>query len=569
MSGNRKLRGAARRTRAGRGARGALVTAAALALAGCVAIPTAGPVEVGLTDLKQADQVYQYKPPGPVTGASQEDLVRGFVLAATSSADEYATAREFLTTKYAGQWDPNSGVLIDGGSRPYRADGDTAGVLSLAVSAKVDAAGEMLPVGPGPSLEMRFEFERVGAEWRISSAPNGIILDSTMFSTIWSPHQLYYIGAGNLLVPETRWFLTRSSLTTEIVGALLEGPSEGMREVLRSGFPSGTALAKSSVPVVDGSARIDLTNQLMEAQPAALAELRQQLKSSLQTVPGVTGFELLVDGTPLRSNVGDEANAPRMVSVPSTPAVMIDDQFGALVAGELTETPQFGPLIHELDPSAVTLALDERAAAVRHPGGVSRVDENGATLIDTRPKLLEPSFDPLGYIWTASAAHPEQLLATNAEGVAVGIAAPWLAGRTVVAVRVSPDGSRIAALVEDGDESAVLMGGIVRDAAGVPVRTTAEVETTLWVSGAPLDLDWVGQLRFAALTRVGTAGKISLGGIGAISSEQTSVQNGVKVSGGGGKNYLRVLSADGSLYAPQGSGWQRVDDDIEILAKRG
>ncbi len=561
----------------GRGARAArsrtlravLVTATAALLAGCVSIPNAGPVQVGLTDLKQADQVYQYKPPGPIAGASQEDLVRGFVLAATSSADEYATAREFLTTGYANQWDPNSGVLIDEGSRPYRADGDTTGVLSLAVSAKVDAAGEMLPVAPGPSMEMRFEFERVGAEWRISSAPNGIILDATMFSTIWSPHQLYFIGAGNLLVPETRWFLTRSSLATEIVGALLEGPSEGMREVVRSGFPSGTALAKSSVPVVEGSARIDLTSHLLEAQPVALAELRQQLKSSLQSVPGVTGFELLVDGTPLRANVGDEANAPRMVSVPSTPAVMIDDEFGSLVAGELRAVPPFGSLIHELDPDAVSLALDERAAAVRHPGGVSRVDENGSVLIDARPKLLEPSFDPLGYIWTASAEHPEQLIATGPAGESIAVAAPWLAGRTPTAVRVSPDGSRVAALVSDGDESAVLMSGIVRDETGAPLRTVPEADTKLWVSGTPLDLDWVGQLRFAALTRVGTAGKVTLGGLGSFGSEQTSVQGGIRVSGGGGKNYLRVLSSGGELFAPQGSGWQEIDEDVSILAKRG
>ncbi len=546
-----------------------LVLGFALLLGGCTAIPTSGPVEVGLKDLKQADQVYQYKPPGPIAGASQEDLVRGFVLAGTSAVDDYATAREFLTSDYAGQWDPYYGVLVDEGSRPYREEGDSSGVLSLAATAKVDANGDMLPVGPGPSMEMRFEFERVGGEWRIASAPSGIILDANMFSTIWSSHQLYFVGAGNLLVPETRWFLTRTALVTEIVGALLEGPSERMREVVRSGFPSGTALTSNSVPVVDGKARIDLTSNVLEAGPEAMAQIREQLKMSLQTVPGVSGFELLVEGTPLRAASGDEANAPRAVSVANNPAVMIDSALGTMVAGEFTELPGFGESVHELDPLAITLAPDDRAAAVLNETGVTRIDGTGSVLLDSRDGLLAPSFDAMGYVWTVSRKEPETLLAFAADGTSTAVAAPWLTGRALVALRLSPDGSRVAALVEDGEETQVLVSGVIRDEAGAPTRTVTEADTKLWVTGAPLDLDWVGQLRFAALTRVGSAGKVTIGGMGLFGVEQTSVPGGVHVSGGGARSYLRVLGTDGDLFAPQGSGWQRSEDDIAVLAKRG
>lgn len=554
---------------ASRRGRALLAIAMTAVVAGCTAIPTSGPVEAGLRDLQQVDQVYQYKPLGPIAGASQEDLVRGFVLAATSSVDDYATAREFLTTEYSSQWDPYYGVLIDDGSRPYRADGDTAGVLSLSTTAKLDAHGDMLPVGPGPSMEMRFEFERVGADWRISSAPSGIILDANMFSTIWSSHQLYFVGSGNLLVPETRWFLTRTALVTEIVGALLSGPDERMREVVRSGFPSGTALATNAVPVVDGKARIDLTANVMDATPAAMAELREQLKASLQSVPGVTGIELLVEGTPLRPDPNDDTPAPRPVLATHAPAVMVGDEFGTIVSGEFSPLPGFGASLHDYDPQAITLSADEQAAAVLSDTGVTRVDNQGAFLVDGRDNLLEPSIDPLGYIWTVDQEDPGVLLATAPDGSASQVPAPWLAGRKPTAVRLSPDGSRVAAIVAEGDESLVLISGVIRDEGGVPQRTVADAEVKLWAAGAPLDLDWVGQLSFAVLTRVGSAGKVTIGGVGLFGIERTSVPGGVQLSGGGGRSSLRVLGAGGDLFAPQGAGWQRSEDDIEVLAKRG
>ncbi|SJN08242.1 LpqB [Leucobacter sp. 7(1)] len=556
-----------RKTRRGR-VLGALL-ASGVMLAGCSAIPTSGPVQGGLKDLQQVDQVYQYKPSGPIAGASQEDLVRGFVLAATSSVDDYATAREFLTSEYSSQWDPYYGVLIDEGTRPYRADSDTAGVLSLATTAKLDSAGDMLPVAPGPSMEMRFEFERVAGEWRISSAPSGIILDANTFSTIWSSHQLYFVGAGNLLVPETRWFLTRTALVTEIVGALLEGPGERMREVVRSGFPVGTSLASNSVPVVDGKARIDLTNTVLEASPAAMGEIRQQLKTSLQTVPGVTGFELSVEGTPLRPTPDEEINAPRPVTTTQAPAVMIGEEFGTVVSGEFTPWQGLGASLHDFDPEAITLSADEQAAALLGDSGVTRVDANGAILVDGRAGLLEPSIDPLGYVWTVPRADSDTLLATAPDGTATEVATPWLAGRSPAAVRLSPDGSRVAALVADGDESHVLVSGVIRDENGVPLRTVADADTKLWAAGTPRDLDWVGQLSFAALTGVGAAGKVTVGGVGLFGIERTSVPGGVHVSGGGGRSALRVLGADGDLFSPQGAGWQRSEDEIDVLAKRG
>src|SRR5690606_2051499 len=110
-----------------------LLTAAlaVLAVTACQAIPASGPVREGLSDFNQAEQQVQFNPDGPAVGATQEEIVRGFVLAASSSADEYAVAREFLAPTYRDEWDPSLGVFVDEGSQDFHSEGDNIGLLSL------------------------------------------------------------------------------------------------------------------------------------------------------------------------------------------------------------------------------------------------------------------------------------------------------------------------------------------------------------------------------------------------------------------------------------------------------
>lgn len=231
---------------------------AALGLLGCQAIPGSGPVSEGLASLDQAEQPVQFDSGGPAEGASQEDIVRGFVRAMTTSVDDYAVAREFLTPAYGPQWDPSAGVFVDEGNQPYHSAGDDIGELRLSGHATVDARGTLTPLPAGSEDAMRFEFEQVGEEWRISSAPNGIILDRTTFAAVWAPRQLYFLSGDDRLVPETRWFLNRASLiSTQIVGELLAGPADTEAQALRTAFPAGTVLTSSAVPVNNGIARID------------------------------------------------------------------------------------------------------------------------------------------------------------------------------------------------------------------------------------------------------------------------------------------------------------------------
>lgn len=548
----------------------ALAAATALSAASCAAIPGSGPVHAGLSDLKQIERLVQFTAAGPTAGATQEQLVRGFLIAAQSSANDYQIAREFLAANYAKDWNPGFGVLVSDGSKPYRSDGDTSGVLSVSLVAKIDATGRELPVQTtGSSTDFRFEFTKEGDEWRISAAPAGIILDQGIFTQIWASHQLYFLGPGDRLVPETRWFLSSAALATEMVGALIAGPSERLAQVVHSGFPPGVRLTNNAVPVVDGEAQVDLVGDGL-GNPKAQQEILAQLRASFGAVSGVNGVALFIDGAAVRQT--PEPSSPTVSTAAQRAiAVIKGDEFGVLLPTDKVEAiPGLSQRVPGLTPISMSLSRSREVAAVRTIDGVSIVHDGTVSLIDTRTALLEPSVDDDLWTWTLSAASTSSVRVTSTTGAQYDLQAPWLEGMSVRSLRVSPGGSLLAALVSDGEKSSVLVGGIVRDNDGVPTGLSQTGEIEAYMSGAALDFDWVDQLRFVVLTKQGTAGKVWVGGPGLFLSEQGSVADAVHVVGGGGRTYIRVLNSTGELFAPQGgSGWQRVSKSIQVLAKRG
>lgn len=542
-------------------------------LLGCQAIPASGPVHEGLANLDQAEQPVQFDVGGPIEGASQEQIIRGFVSAGKSSLDDYAVAREFLTPDYADGWEPTDGVFVDEGTQSYHEVDEDIGELSLTGVATVDGDGTLVPSAGDGQTTMRFEFEQVGDEWRISSAPNGIILDSTTFAAVWTPRQLYFLSPDDRLVPETRWFLNRQTLATQIVGGLLGGPSDVDAQALRTAFPSGSTLASRAVPISGGNAQIELSSELLSAEPEVMELVKSQLATSLQSVPGVTGFELSINGAVVEEGpvVAPEGD-PRSVEY-LQPVVLEDGVLGQLSGGDFTQLPKIGKRIVDLHPSAVSLNADRTSAAVKHSSGgsqvVSWVSADDVVTLDVRSGVVAPSLDPFGYVWSYAKSQPGKVFVDLPGQSSEMLDLPGLNGRTAAAVRVSPGGNRIAMLVRDDEGSAVIVASIIRDEQQKPVGISEKSTRTMGAAGSPVDLDWVDELRLATLTKSGAGVKVTIGTLGQLPVDNGVVSDAVVVSGGGSRTLMRLLDSNGQLLAPQGSGWQRQDEGVELLARTG
>lgn len=550
-----------------------------LALTACSSVPHTGPVREGLPSLDQFELSYMFNPSKPVKDADQEAIVRGFVRAAAASERDYEVAREYLTPGYAQQWDPGHGVLVVDGTQQFHSPREGLAVLTLGVIATVDAGGTMTLSEPGGKAEVQFELERVNGQWRISSAPTGVILDRPTFTAVWVPRSVYFWSPDDRAVAETRWVLNRSTMPTQIVRKVLEGPSEAMAEALSTAVPQGTTLTSGSVPVVDGTAEVDLSAELLEADDQTVKQIAQQLASSLQGLPGVTSYQLKVHGSILARGavpVSSEAGS----TVQQMVLVQQGGVFGRAHSGSVTAL-EMSDRIVRLEPLAVTAANDRSMFLVLREQGVYVVREEGTVSIDQRWGLLEPSLDPLGFAWIVHPDVPSEVtvVVLGAEGSArraptsFELAVPWLEGRSVVAVRVSAGGNRLAALVAGEQGSEVLVASIVRDSEGVPTRIGEEATVALWESGSPLDLDWYGDARLAVLTQTGVPGgssKVSTVAIGQFPTAAGTVSGGMHIGGGGStKAQVRVLDQHGRLFAPQGSVWQQTLADVELVAKVG
>ena len=562
---------------AGRRIGAALLTVLlAAGLGACQAVPGEGPVQVGLERLDQGEQPVEFNPGRPIEGADQEAIVRGFIRAATSSANDYEIAREFLTPEFAEQWLPDEQVFVDEGTQTYHSVGENAGELSLSGLATVDQAGTLTPLPPGPAeTVMSFHFAQIGGEWRISYAPNGVILDKLSFPVVWTYRSLYFLTPDDRLVAETRWYLNRETLRTQIVGGLLGGPNDADAESLRTAFPAGTTLASETVPVNDGIARLEFSEELLHGEADNLELVHEQVAASLQSVQGITGFEIAVNGGVVDAGTVTSPDTINRSSENLVTTVVRNDSIGTLVGGEIEPLPRIGDKILALDPLAVALAEDRRSAAVLHGATgsgsvVSWVSESDIVVLDQRQGLTEPGLDRFGYVWSYASSEPGEILVQRPGGEPDQLKLPALGERAPLAIRASPGGNRLALLFAgDRETSVVYTASIVRDAGSRPVALGSVAMLEMVVQGAPVDLDWVDEMRLVTLSRSNAVTKVTLGPLGQLSIDTGTVANAIAVSGGGTRSLIRVLDGEGRLFGPQGSGWQWQSDDVRVIVRSG
>lgn len=552
---------------------------AVLALAACSAVPDSGPVREGLPNLEQVERGVFINPQGPIEDADPESIIRGFVRASSSHLNDYEIARKFLTPTYAHQWEPDSGALVFEGTQQYESTEEGIAVLSLGLAATVDPGGTLQLAAPDEEDEVRFELSRVDGQWRISSAPNGIIIDRANFSSVWETRQLYFVAPDQRLVAEQRWVITnRSSLlpsqiVTQIVRGLISGPSAGMVGAISTAFPAGTELTEDAVPIIDGTAVIDFSSEIFDADDASMSAIKRQLASSLQGLPGVLRFQIAGHGSVLGG--GDVAVSEETTSTEFQRIIVLKEgEFGPTSGSVLTPIHGLSERVVGLAPTQVTVTSDLSGAAVLHPGGVSWVTDDQSIGIDRRQDLLAPSVDPQGYVWVYSPSEPDEITVTLPGIGSYELSLPWLSGQDVESVRVSTGGNRLAVLIDHGGTSEVHVAGIIRDETGEPVGITEVNTVQLYEQGAPIDLDWIADNRFVLLSETGLlggSGKVTIGEVsGRFPVNSGSVSGGISISGGGSsRSLLRVLDDQHRLFKPQGSGWQQLMAGVDLIAKVG
>lgn len=539
----------------------------ALVLSACSGIPRDGGVHAGQADVPGDDPAPVFLPSGPQNDAGMEDILRGFIDAASSPDSNYDIARDYLTPAYSDDWNPDTGVTVDDGTgRSFTVLDEQTIQFSVRPVAEVDASGQYREIDSSEPVPLPYSFVRVGGQWRISSAPDGTVIDATTFSDVFREQALYYFDPSfTWLVPDLRWFPRGASAPTKIVRAVLAGPSSWLGTAVASAFPQGTALTADAVRVVGRNAQVDFNSQALGADRVDLQRMKAQLTASL---PAGTGVTITIDQNSQEiGELGD--NAPILnPRVDARALVVRDTEFGLLAASGDAVSPLAGlsEAVVALSPTAVTVAAGHDRAALLTANGVALVAAGEEpALLDSRPGLIAPSIDNDDFVWSVPAGQPTEIVVYDSAGVASSIESPWPEAIGITSLRVSRDGTRLVALLSTATETRFVVSAIERNGSG-PVSLDAPL--LLGTSdGVPLDATWIDEVTVAALSRLPSGEeRILAQRIGGESIDLDAPDDSVTIVGSNSVRDLRALTADGSLTVQRGVGWQERLDGVGLLA---
>jgi len=521
-----------------------------LVLSGCVGIPTSGQVETGPTISVQPDSPLVYLPSDPTPGAEPEEILRDFLRAMQGPQGDYVVARKFLTPALASAWKPNESTIITQGAAST-APGPAENTLNYTItsSALVDADWRYVET-PLASTTLEFAFTKENGEWRISAAPNGIILSESSFADVFTERALYFFDPSYAyLIPDVRWFPSRATIGLRIASALASGPTPWLASGVLTAFPESTSVV--SVTVRSGVATVELGEAALDTTPEERARMRQQLAATLDVstvVMTVEGLELVIPDT----SVGPTRN-PRV-----DPAVLLglDGRFGFDTNGEIAGIPDLSDKVAGAGATAATLSADHESAAFLAPEGiyVARTTEADPLLLDSRSGLVAPALDPFRYVWSAPASSAATLVAYEYNGTPHELQSGLPADAAIVSIDVSRDGTRLLISLLTSSGPRLYAMSITRDQRLTPTGF-GEPQLLASPAGVPLDSTWVDDRRVASLIKGDSGAFVTLIEIGGKSSEIGEVPAGVSIAGGNGREGLRVLDSTGSVWRMQGSNW--------------
>ena len=279
--------------------------AATLAAAGCVSMPSGGPVRsysVTQGVNEQSQQYVQIVPQPPGKGWLPTQIVQGFLTASASFGNHGKVAREYMTAAEQRSWTPRWSAIVfkDG---PDVAHSETAvpgqkNTVTVRVTGTPQATlqatlqggyGSYSPPpasssGAPSSATESFSLVQEAGQWRISLAPPELLLTSDAFENDYQLRNLYFFDPGKkYLVPDPVYVpvqANESDLLNGLVDDLITPPADWLSGAVVSTLPHGTKLAGVTLDGV--TAVVNLTGTaIVKAGPATLQDISDQLVSTL------------------------------------------------------------------------------------------------------------------------------------------------------------------------------------------------------------------------------------------------------------------------------------------------
>jgi Lipoprotein LpqB beta-propeller domain/Sporulation and spore germination len=479
--------------------------------AGCATLPTSSPVGSEQRRSQASDPGgAAIDPEPPTAGASPSLIIDGFLHAMATYQPGYPAARQYLTTAAKTTWKPEAGVLVytDGTEPTVTADAvsmEVPLVGTLGADGAFDAAGEGM-------WSHNFGLAKEDGEWRISTPQSGILISRYLFSSGFVQHDVFFLDSTRTtLVPDARYVARGNRTPTTVLKLLLSGPSQWLSPSVVTVVPSATTMIGS----VSDSGEITIPFSAVPANAADRSLMCAQIAAVLRQLPDVAPqFRLTAQGAAVDiTEQHTDGSIPLTMADRYDPLATLTSQLFAMSEGHLVRAPDtfggtarvvngdFGTQPWEATSLAIGTDGIDAALLVGNEVVKGTVDGQGTKSVLTRQGLLRPQFSRDGGLWTMSTAGEVWRIDGDH---AVQVAAPGLAGRTVVAFRISPDGQRIALVTATNGTREV---GLLRIERGTNLAVNGWRSVPLLQDSTPIvgavDVGWSSTTSLTVLAGVG------------------------------------------------------------------
>ena len=499
----------------GRALRAVTAVVACALLAGCVQMPTEGPVEVPQVTPEVDDVPGIFFDPRPPQADEQPtDIVAGFLEAMKATPISTTVARQFLSRKAADGWAPEKQIIT------YNELGTPSGVTAVRIPMTdvnlYDASGSWQRTVAARGLDVGLVQE--GGEWRIDDVPNALIVPDSWFDDWYERVSLYLFDpTSEVLVPEPVFVPRGDQFASSLVSGLLTQPSDGSQQVSRTYFPPGTTQGLS-VPVSSGIAEVALTGDPDAIDDETAQRMQAQLGWTLRQDPRINALMLSVGGRPFGLPGGsplvgvDVGETYDPSDRASTELFGLAD--GLVVSGQIGAfEPTLGPL-GQVDYGLRAIAANitgARIAGITEDGSAMVVAAAGApdgevaTVFSGAQGLLAPTWDYRDRIWGLDRGNGVARVVLVVDGVDSTPDVPGLTGQNVTRLLVSRDGSRLVAVVRGAASDSIVSTRILHDTAGAVLGFTPLVTLPLPVEGSPRirDIAWRSPTTVSVLSDLG------------------------------------------------------------------
>ena len=546
----------------------AVAVLAALLVAGCSTVPTSSPTVQITQEPARASEAVGIEPLEPEEGATPEEIVRGFIDAAASTARGHPVAREYLTPDAARTWSDEAGITVL--AADYATVTSAAGTVAVTADrmGDVDPRG-VLTIGAGRDAYTHdFALQEVDGEWRIADPPDGLLMLQPDFERLYDKRAVYFIDpTRQRVVPDPRYLIQGDAQPTALVERLIAGPAPALASGVQN-LLSGARLVRS-VTAAGQSVTVDLSG-VADLAPSQLSLLSAQLVWTLQQLPGGPSVELLVDGEPLVLE-----GVPQLQSVEdwstfdpeATPADAVGHylQGGALWRTDTSPVPAPGPAgagAYALQSAAVS--ADARTGQLSAMAGVTGPPGQAQLLVgpyggdlevkQTGGDFTEPTVAATrNEFWTVK--NGTDVVRVPADGTPQPVDGSSLTalGR-VSSLQLSPDGVRVAVIVNGGQ---LYVGTVVRaEDSPVTLRDLRAVAPDLF---GVTDVAWAAADRLLVIATGGPEEGVvpySLGVDGwGLASVATAGLPGQPTAIAAAPSQQPLVSANGSMWQLSGGTW--------------